>query len=128
MQWQTQKISEDIKKLFSDKGINVDISIADPGGDYDTKKIIVRPLNENPSDDSVFISGFQPRKQMIDLQMAMNPPHDIGWVEICNRESDSDGGLSFDCAQIIRDCYNLVVNYFKAKGNVTVIRHWKQIF
>jgi hypothetical protein len=123
MNWSTEKIIEDLKKIAPE----ANICCGDPGGDYDTKNIYLKPNEDNDDDDDedcICICGFNPEKT---IEYGEEPQHDIPYVEIRNRNSDSSGGLSFDASEEIRKLYFIAIKYFSGE-KVVIIPHYNCIF
>jgi hypothetical protein len=130
MKWITKVIIDDLNIIFKQKGLPVEIEMQNPGGDYDTCAVVVKPLNQpddDTNDDAVTACGFDTANTIESEEEAENPSHDIPYVEIRNNYSDSDGGLGQNANEPIQQAYLTVMNYFR-KFPVQIIRHYNQIF
>jgi hypothetical protein len=130
MIWNTDEIVGRLTELCKEKNIPVVVDKHQPGGDYDTWAVSVKPLNQpddDTADDAVTACGFNTSITMDSIEQAENPKHLIPYVEVRNNYSDSDGGLGIDSNEPIQQVYLIVRNYFR-QHPVEIIRHYNQIF
>lgn len=112
--WKTADVVKDLAALSP---LITKVESFGPGGDYDTDNIIVR-ISEG---DPLYVNGFPSTEEVCES------PSDVvcQYIELKDGRY-SDGGLHSTKDNTV-DVYAAIYKYF-AKFDVSIIRHYKEIF